>query len=266
MSELSTYQSQTFSNLKIEQNNQVLLVQLNRPKELNALSNQLLGEIASVLASADPDPSISVIVVTGNARAFAAGADIDELAQKTGDMVSSDPRNAHWATIRNINKPVIGAVNGFCLGGGNELAMTCDFLIAGKNAQFGQPEINLAILPGAGGTQRLTQLAGKGKAMRWILTGEMINAQEALAIGLVTELCEPELTVDRAIEVAHLIARKAPLATLSAKKAVKAATETLLNEGLAIERSEFAHLLSTEDKLEGIRAFKEKRTPKYTGK
>jgi len=181
-------------------------------------------------------------------------------------MVATDPRNQHWANIRNLKKPVIGAVNGFCLGGGNELAMLCDFLVAGTNPQFGQPEVNLGILPGAGGTQRLAALAGKGMAMRWMLTGEFIDAQQALAIGLVTEVCEPELTEERAIELAQLICQKAPLAIAEIKQAIRAATDVPLNEGLAVERAAFARLLDSEDKLEGIAAFKERRSAQFRGK
>lgn len=266
MTAQSPYSAERFPNLLFTQQKGVLLIQLNRPRELNALSNAMLGQIADALTTADQDASVAVMVITGNDRAFAAGADIDELANKTGEMVATDPRNQHWAAIRLLNKPLIGAVNGFCLGGGNELAMLCDFLIAGNNAQFGQPEVNLAILPGAGGTQRLTQLAGKAKAMRWMLTGEFINASEALNIGLVTELCEPELTVERSLEVAGLISKKAPLAIASIKRAVNAASDQLLNQGLMIEREEFAKLLSSADKQEGIAAFREKRAASYSGK
>ncbi len=255
-----------YPNLICSMDSGVLLIQFNRPKELNALSTDMLSQIAGALVSGDNSDAVKVMVITGNQRAFAAGADIDELARKTGDMVATDPRNQHWAAIRNIKKPLIGAVNGFCLGGGNELAMQCDFLIAGKNAQFGQPEINLAILPGAGGTQRLTQLAGKGRAMRWTLTGEFIDANTALEIGLVTELCEPELTLERTLEVAKQITKKAPNAIDAVKRAIKAASDERLEPGLTIEREQFARVLSTEDKLEGIAAFKEKRAAKYQGK
>ncbi len=265
MSDIQGYDSETFPNLKFNLQGKVLLVQMNRPKELNALSTPMLGQIAQALRTADNDDRVATLVLTGNDRAFAAGADIDELSRKTANQVATDPRNKHWAVIRSIQKPLIGAVNGFCLGGGNELAMLCDFLIAGKNAQFGQPEINLAILPGAGGTQRLTQLVGKAKAMRWMLTGEFISADEALKIGLVTELCEPELTVERSMAVASQISNKAPLAVQSVKRAIKAATDELLEQGLSVEREEFAKLLSTQDKLEGIAAFREKRTPNYQG-
>lgn len=265
MKSLPNYDHHSYPHLIIELNSAVLLIKMNRPKELNALSTDMLGQIAQALSQADNDPRVSIMVLTGNARAFAAGADIDELSIKTSDLVETDPRNTHWAAIRNLNKPLIGAVNGFCLGGGNELAMLCDFLIAGKNAKFGQPEINLAILPGAGGTQRLTQIAGKGKAMRWMLTGEFINADEALQIGLVTELCEPELTLERTMQIATLIAGKAPLAVRSVKRAIRASIENQLDDGLCVEREEFKKLLSSRDKLEGIAAFREKREPCFKG-
>jgi len=258
--------STQFPSLLLEPQGAVLLIRFNRPRELNALSTDMLGQIATALAQADADDEIKVSVLTGGQRAFAAGADIDELQCKSGAMVATDPRNEYWATIRNLKKPVIGAVNGFCLGGGNELAMLCDFLLAGTNAQFGQPEVNLGILPGAGGTQRLAALAGKGIAMRWMLTGEFIDARQALVIGLVTEVCEPELTEERAMQLAHMICKKAPLAVAAIKQAIKAATDTPLNEGLALEREAFARLLDSEDKLEGIAAFKEKRSAQFTGK
>jgi len=254
-----------FPSLLLEPLGGVLLIRFNRPRELNALSTDMLGQIAGALAHADADSEIKVSVLTGDQRAFAAGADIDELQRKSGAMVATDPRNEHWATIRNLKKPVIGAVNGFCLGGGNELAMLCDFLLAGSNAQFGQPEVNLGILPGAGGTQRLAALAGKGMAMRWMLTGEFIDAQQALAIGLVTEVCEPELTEERAIELAQMICKKAPLAVVEIKQAIRAATDTPLNDGLAVERAAFTRLLDSEDKMEGISAFKEKRSARFRG-
>lgn len=258
--------SERFPSLNISLHGPVLLIQLNRPRELNALSTDMLGQIATCLVEADADTNIAVMVLTGNERAFAAGADIDELQRKTGDDVATDPRNSHWASIRQLEKPLLGAVNGFCLGGGNELAMLCDFLVAGNNAKFGQPEVNLAILPGAGGTQRLASLVGKGKAMRWCLTGEFINANEALSCGLVTEVCEPELTVEKALDLAKLISTKAPLAVIENKRAIKAAVDAPLNEGLSTERALFARLLDTEDKKEGISAFKEKRRPNYQGK
>lgn len=265
MSIKSAIESGHFPFLELEQQQAVLFIRMNRPAELNALSTQMLGQIADCLKLADQDATVAVSVLTGNQRAFAAGADIDELQRKTGADVATDPRNLHWQTIRHLSKPLIGAVNGFCLGGGNELAMLCDFLVAGTAAQFGQPEINLGILPGAGGTQRLAQLAGKGKAMRWMLTGEFIGANEALAIGLVTEVCEPELTEERALTLANLIASRPPLAVAEIKQAVRAALDAPLEAGLQAERESFARLLDSGDKQEGIAAFKEKRKARFIG-
>lgn len=266
MSLLENLKNDRFPSLNLSLHGKVLLVELNRPRELNALSTDMLGQISNCLLEADFDESVSVMVITGNERAFAAGANIDELRRKTGADVATDPRNDHWLAIRNLQKPLIGAVNGFCLGGGNELAMLCDFLVAGSNAQFGQPEINLAILPGAGGTQRLASLVGKGRTMRWCLTGEFIDASVALSCGLITEVCEPELTVEKALILADKIAHKAPLAVLEIKRAVKATLDATLEHGLCVERAAFTRLLDTEDKQEGIAAFKEKRPPNYQGK
>lgn len=266
MDTLENFNSDRFPSLNLSLHGSVLLIQFNRPRELNALSTDMLGQIATCLVEADADTNISVMVLTGNERAFAAGADIDELQRKTGADVATDPRNQHWAAIRQLQKPLLGAVNGFCLGGGNELAMLCDFLVAGNNAKFGQPEVNLAILPGAGGTQRLATLVGKGKAMRWCLTGEFIEANEALSCGLVTEVCLPELTVEKTLDIATLISTKAPLAVIENKRAIKAAVDLPLDAGLDAERSSFSRLLDTEDKQEGISAFKEKRRPNYQGK
>lgn len=254
-----------FPDLIIEHHDAVALVALNRPKVLNALATDFLGQIAQATTKLDADSSVRVIVITGNLKAFAAGADINELAQKTGEYArTDDPRQTHWKQIRDIRKPVIAAVNGFCLGGGNELAMLCDFIVCGRTAKFGQPEVNLAVMPGAGGTQRLVALAGKGKAMRWLLTGEMIDANEALATGLVTEVCEPEVCVQRALELGSMIAERSGKAVVSIKKAVLASGVSVLDEGLAVEFDAFCELLSSPDKTEGIQAFLEKRKAHYS--
>ncbi len=246
--------------------NHILTITLNRPKAYNALRTQLLKEIAQTLTKATEDDGVRCVVLTGGPKVFAAGADITEMADKTPVDVMNDPRSNHWLTIRNFPKPIIGAVNGFCLGGGNELAMHCDVLIAGKNAQFGQPEINLGIIPGAGGTQRLTQMIGKSKAMKLVLSGQFISAQDAEKAGLVADVCEPELTTDKATELAMLIASKPPVAVRLAKESVLKASDAMLHEGIAFERKAFATLFATEDKQEGVHAFMEKRKPTFKGK
>jgi enoyl-CoA hydratase len=250
----------SFPDLMIERHGRVALLTLNRPQVLNALATDLLGQLSEALAGLDADNSVRVIVLTGSLKAFAAGADINELSKKTGEYArTEDPRQGYWKTIRNVEKPVIAAVNGFCLGGGNELAMTCDFIVCGRGARFGQPEVNLAVMPGAGGTQRLTALAGKGKAMRWLLTGEMIDADEALSIGLVTEVCEPEFCVTRSLEIAQMIADRSVKAVTLIKKSVLESNLASLNRGLEHEFEAFCELLSSPDKAEGIQAFLEKR-------
>lgn len=244
----------------------VLTIQLNRPKAYNALRTQLLKEVAEVLIKATSDDLVRCVVLTGGPKVFAAGADITEMVDKTPVDVLNDPRAAYWMSIRNFPKPMIGAINGFCLGGGNELAMHCDILIAGRNAQFGQPEINLGIIPGAGGTQRLTQMIGKSKAMKLVLSGQFLSAIEAEQAGLVGEVCEPELTIQKAQNLAKIIALKPPIATRLAKEAVLKASDGLLAEGIQFERKAFALLFATQDKAEGVSAFMEKRKPTFQGR
>lgn len=244
----------------------VLTIQLNRPKAFNALRTQLLKEVAHVLEKATFDDAVRAVVITGGEKVFAAGADITEMADKTPVDTLNDPRSSYWATIRNFPKPMIGAINGFCLGGGNELAMHCDILIASRTAQFGQPEINLGIIPGAGGTQRLTQMIGKSKAMKLVLTGQFISGIEAEQAGLVAEVCEPELTLDKAQKIAKIIAKKPPIAARLAKESVLKASDGLLAEGIAFERKAFALLFATQDKAEGVSAFMEKRKPTFQGR
>jgi enoyl-CoA hydratase len=244
----------------------VALIEINRPKEYNALRTKLLCEIAQALDEFEANNDIKAVILTGNEKAFAAGADIKEMADKTAVDILNDPRMVYWQRIKSFPKPLIAAVNGFCLGGGNELAMMCDIIIAGSKAKFGQPEVNLGIIPGAGGTQRLTQAIGKYKTMRYILTGEFMSAQEAYEFGLVSEICEPEETTNKAIEIATTIASKAPVAIQLAKEAIKQASESLIEQGSLFERKAFSILFSTEDKKEGVAAFQEKRKPVYKGK
>lgn len=243
----------------------VVQIRLNRPAVRNALRTQLLGELAAALASCKADDAVRCVVIAGGDKVFAAGADIREMAELDTVGVLNDPRVSYWQQVRDFPKPLIAAVNGYCLGGGCELAMHADIVVAGHNAQFGQPEINLGIIPGAGGTQRLIRTVGKSLAAKMVLTGEMIDAQTALSAGLVAEVCEPELTLERATHLAQSIARKAPLAVRLAKEALLTAYETSLSSGLAHERRSFVTLAATEDRNEGIAAFMEKRKPVYKG-
>lgn len=244
----------------------VRLITLQRPEALNALNSELLGELAAELDAAERDAETRVVVITGSRKAFAAGADIKEMAERDLVGILNDPRVAHWQRITAFAKPLIAAVNGFALGGGCELAMHADILIAGEDARFGQPEINLGIIPGAGGTQRLLRAVGKALAMQMVLTGEAIDARHALRAGLVSEVTQPEFTVERALQVARVIARKAPLAVRLAKEALLKAQDTDLASGLRFERHAFTLLAGTADREEGIRAFQEKRAPRYLGR
>lgn len=243
----------------------VRLITLQRPQALNALTTQLLGELADELNAAQSDHNTHAVVITGSAKAFAAGADINEMAERNLVGILDDPRQASWQTLTRFSKPLIAAVNGFALGGGCELAMHADIIIAGEDARFGQPEINLGIMPGAGGTQRLLRAVGKSMAMQMVLTGEPISARQALHSGLVSEVTQPEFTVERALHIAHSIATKAPLAVRLAKEALLKAMDTDLASGLRLERHAFTLLAGTRDRDEGIRAFQEKRRPAFTG-
>lgn len=244
----------------------VLEITLNRPQARNALSTPLLKALVTLLDTAEADAAVRCVVLTGGERVFAAGADLAEMASKDMQMVLVEDRPRLFAAIARFPKPVVAAVCGYALGGGCELAMHADILIAGESAQFGQPEINLGIIPGAGGTQRLTRAIGKALAMKLVLSGEFIGAREALAGGLVAEVTADDACLPRARELAAKIATKAPLAVRLAKEAVLQSFETQLTAGLAVERRNFVILAGTEDRREGIAAFLEKRTPKFTGK
>ncbi len=249
-----------------QQEQRTALARLNRPKQLNALNGQVMDELCNALEELDRDDEVRAIVVTGNERAFAAGADIGEMADASPiDMLITN-RIGQWDRIRRITKPVIAAVNGWALGGGCELAMTLDLIIAGEGAKFGQPEINIGVIPGAGGTQRLTRAIGKSKAMEMILTGEPITAREAHAAGLVARVTQDELVVDDALELAATIATKSPIALRLAKEAVNAAYEMSLTDALAHERRLFYLLFASDDQKEGMAAFLEKRTPDFKGR
>ncbi len=245
----------------------VALVVLDRPEVLNALNFALIAQLTDALETLDRDPACRAIVITGAGdRAFAAGADIKELAAQTPTSLTVDDHFHRWERIKRIRKPLIAAVRGHALGGGCELAMTCDLIVAGEDAQFGQPEIRLGVMPGAGGTQRLTRAIGKAKAMELVLTGRSIGAREAEAHGLVTSVVPAEETVPRALELAARIAAMAPVAVLAAKAAVNRAEELPREAGLEFERRSFYLLFDTEDQKEGMAAFGEKRKATWRGR
>ncbi|MBI3760313.1 MAG: enoyl-CoA hydratase/isomerase family protein [Chloroflexi bacterium] len=256
----------TYQFILTETRERVGLVRLNRPKELNALNSMVMEELAVALEEFDRDPGIGCMVVTGDERAFAAGADIKEMAGATTvEMVQRDAI-ARWDRLKRIKKPIVAAVSGFCLGGGNELATACDLIVASETARFGQPEINLGVMPGAGGTQRLTRAVGKALAMEMVLNGRFITADEALRAGLVNRVVPVEVYLDEAVKLAGEIAARAPLAVRFAKEAVNNAFESFLADGVADERRAFYMLFSTEDQKEGMQAFIEKRKPEWKGK
>jgi enoyl-CoA hydratase len=245
----------------------VALVTLNRPKALNALSFELLRQLAEALERLDTDDACRAIVITGAGdRAFAAGADIKEMAGATPVTLTRANTFSRWERVRAIRKPLIAAVRGYALGGGNELAMACDMVVAGEDAEFGQPEIRIGVMPGAGGTQRLTRAIGKAKAMELILTGRSIDAREADRLGLVTCVVPPEETVPSALELAARIAAMPPLAVMAAKEAVDRAFELPLGAGLEFERRNFFGLFASEDQKEGMAAFTEKRPARWRGR
>ncbi len=255
-----------YQYILVGRDEQVGIVTLNRPKELNALNTQLVGELADALEEFDRDKEIGCIVITGaGEKAFAAGADIKEMSDKTPiDMLLGG--FAAWLRIRQIHKPLIAAVGGYALGGGCELAMHCDMIVASENARFGQPEINLGIIPGAGGTQRLARTLGKYRAMEIVLTGAPVSAQEMHALGLVNRVVPQGEHLTEAVKLAKTVAAQAPVAVRLAKEAVNAAFETTLAEGLEIERKNFFLLFATEDMQEGMRAFIEKRKAEFQGR
>lgn len=243
----------------------VALLRLNRPKELNALNLQLMAELRDALAILDKDENVRAMVLTGNDKAFAAGADIHQMSGKGAiDMLLIDQFST-WEQIRRLKKPLIAAVSGFVLGGGNELVMHCDLVVASETARFGQPEILLGIMPGAGGTQRLTRQIGKVNAMEMVLTGQPIAAKQALAWGLVNRVVPVEVYLDEALRLASEIALRAPLAVRLAKESVLKAQDSNLSEGLEFERKNFYMLFASADQKEGMDAFVNKRPPQFTG-
>jgi len=246
--------------------NGVLLVTLDRPAQLNALSAELLQQMAAALVEAEGDPEVRCVVVTGNDRAFSAGADIKEMQRQGFEAISNHARQSAWRTIEHFSKPMIAGVRGLCLGGGLELAMLADIIIAAEDAVFSQPEITIGIIPGDGATQRLTRVVGKSLAMKMVLTGQPIDGREALRSGLVAEALPDDQVVDRAIALARVIADRAPIAARLAKEAVLAAYETTLAAGLDAERRAIRLAFATDDQKEGMAAFVEKRAPKFQGR
>jgi enoyl-CoA hydratase len=255
-----------FETLIVETTDGVTLIRLNRPEALNALNSQLLGELGQALEAAQADDAVGCVVLTGSARAFAAGADIKEMSDKTyAHMFKIDFFTAGAQAVEKFRKPLIAAVAGFALGGGCELAMMCDFIIAADSAKFGQPEINLGVSPGVGGTQRLTRFVGKSKAMDMILTGRMMDAAEAERGGLVSRVFPADTLLDETLAIARKIAGQSPLATMMNKELVNAAFETTLTAGVALERRLFHSLFAFEDQKEGMAAFIDKRKPTFKG-
>ena len=254
----------TYQTLLIEQHGPVSLIRLNRPEAMNALNSALMGELAAALMDMDRDDRVRVIVLTGSDKAFAAGADIREMSDKSFARIFRDNLFADEAgRIRATRKPLIAAVAGFCLGGGCELAMLCDFIIAADSAKFGQPEINLGVIPGIGGTQRLTRLIGRAKSMEMHLTGRLMGAGEAERAGLVARVVPASDLLADALATAAKIAEKSQLAVMAAKEAVHRADELSLAEGVLFERRLFQALFASEDQKEGMRAFLEKRAPSF---
>jgi len=253
-----------YETIIVDTRDHVGLITLNRPEALNALNAQLMAELADALVKLDEDDHIGAMVITGSDKAFAAGADIKEMKDKTFvDVFREDFITRKWQAASVVRKPVIAAVSGFALGGGCELAMMCDFIIASDTAKFGQPEINLGVMPGAGGTQRLTRFVGKAKAMEMCLTGRFMDAAEAERSGLVSRVVPADGLVDDAVATAAKIAEKSLLAVMATKEAVNRAYETTLAEGVRFERRMFHALFATEDQKEGMEAFADKRQAQF---
>lgn len=256
-----------YETIIVEIEQHVALVRLNRPEALNALNSQLLGELADALKSADRNEKVRCIVITGSEKAFAAGADISEMSGKSFvDMFEEDFFTPETEAMLSVRKPIIAAVAGYALGGGCELAMMCDFIIAGDNAKFGQPEINLGVVAGIGGTQRLTRFVGKSKAMDMHLTGRFMDAEEAERSGMVSRVVPAKKLVEEAMAAAEKIASKSGIATKVVKEAVNRSYETTLREGILYERRIFHALFNTEDQKEGMNAFLEKREAQFRDK
>jgi enoyl-CoA hydratase len=255
-----------YENIIVETHGRVGLVRLNRPKALNALNSALIDELDAALGRLEADPGIGALVLTGSDRAFAAGADIKEMQPKSYMEAYLEDFITSWEAVSRLRKPILAAVAGFALGGGCELAMMCDFILAADNAKFGQPEIKLGVIPGAGGTQRLTRFVGKSKAMEMCLTGRTMDAAEAERAGLVSRVIPAAQLLEEALKVAAAIAALSAPSVMIAKECVNRAYETTLAEGVRFERRVFHSLFATEDQKEGMSAFVEKRAPAFKGR
>jgi enoyl-CoA hydratase len=258
--------SMQYEHVLVDRHGAVGVVTLNRPRVLNALSPALIAELSDALDGFDADPQVRVAVLTGGPRVFAAGADIGDMSERGPVEQLQRDQTGRWARIAAFTKPLIAAVNGYALGGGCELALMCDLIVAGDSARFGQPEINLGIIPGAGGTQRWPRTAGKYVAMEVALGGAPITAQRAYQLGLVNKVVPAEVTVEVAMELAARLAQQPPVAVRLAKESINQALELPLAEGLAVERKNFYFLFATEDQKEGMRAFLEKRRAQFKGR
>jgi enoyl-CoA hydratase/carnithine racemase len=252
--------------VEISTDEHVALLRLNRPEARNALSPELMEELASELERLDPDPDVRCVVIAGSDKVFAAGADIKAMAERSFAEALRHPAASFWRRLAAIKTPMIAAVSGYALGGGCELALACDMIVAAEGAQFGQPEIDLGIIPGGGGTQRLARVLGKQRAMELVLTGRRFDAEEASRLGLVNKVAAGDAWLEEAMALARAVAEKPPIAARLAKQAVIAAEETALSAGLETERRLYELAMATEDRVEGMRAFVEKREPEFEGR
>jgi len=256
----------SYETILVETKGKVGIVRLSRPQALNALNAKVNAELTAAIDAFEADDGIACVIITGNEKAFAAGADIKEMDTKTKAEMEADKHLSRWDFVGAFPKPVIAAVSGFALGGGCELALACDLIVAAETAQFGQPEISIGVIPGAGGTVRLAKTLGKTRAMELVLTGRRFSAQEALAWGLVNRVVPPEAVVSEALKLADQLAAQPPLAAAAAKRAIRKAIDAPMGEGLCYERGQFFALFDTQDQKEGMKAFVEKRKPNFTGK